>query len=87
MEISGNRPRTIRDYKTYVEHFMRITKTRVLEEFGVEHIYTWFETMDVGNQTKLTRLKCLKALLWNRSQLCSRNKYLYWSSIGLSHKG
>lgn len=63
MEVAGYRPRTISDYRLHVTHFAKITGTETLEELGAAHIYDWLASMDVSNQTKLTRLKCLKAFL------------------------
>ena len=63
MEITGLRERTISDYNLHVNHFARITGVQVLDEITAEHIYDWLSSMSVSNQTKLTRLKCLKAFL------------------------
>jgi Phage integrase, N-terminal SAM-like domain len=63
MEISGNRPRTISDYNVYVQHFIETLKVKYIEELNADHVYEWLARMDVSKQTKLTRLKCLKAFL------------------------
>ncbi|MGE6609359.1 tyrosine-type recombinase/integrase [Peribacillus sp. NPDC076916] len=63
MEVTGFRERTISDYNLHVTHFTRITGVQVLDEITPEHIYEWLSSMNVSNQTKLTRLKCLKAFL------------------------
>ncbi|WP_088032754.1 tyrosine-type recombinase/integrase [Evansella clarkii] len=77
---SGLRERTIRDYKINITHFIKQTKIHRLEEINADTIYRWLAEMQVSNQTKLTRLKCLKAFL-NR---CFDNGWLstrFWTSI------
>lgn len=63
METTGYRSRTISDYALHVTHFAEITGAETLEELEATHIYDWLASMNVSNQTKLTRLKCLKAFL------------------------
>ncbi|MFV8830575.1 tyrosine-type recombinase/integrase [Alkalihalobacterium sp. APHAB7] len=63
MEISGNRARTISDYNVYVNHFVNTIKVKYVDELNADHVYEWLASMNVSNQTKLTRLKCLKAFL------------------------
>jgi site-specific recombinase XerD len=63
MEISGNRSRTISDYNLHVEHFAKITRLTYVDEITSDHLYEWLASMDVSPQTKLTRVKCLKAFL------------------------
>ncbi|WP_449622889.1 tyrosine-type recombinase/integrase [Robertmurraya sp. Marseille-Q9965] len=63
MKISGNRERTIHDYKIYVNHFKDSTAATYLTDISTDLIFKWLESMKVSNQTKLTRLKCLKAFL------------------------
>ncbi|MCH4827824.1 tyrosine-type recombinase/integrase [Planococcus halocryophilus] len=63
MKTTGYRPRTISDYTLHVKHFAEITGAETLEELEASHIYDWLASMNVSNQTKLTRLKCLKAFL------------------------
>lgn len=80
MEISGNRPRTISDYTIHANHFAETTGLTYLDELKAESIYEWLSRMDVSNQTKLTRLKCLKAFL----SRCFSNGWLekqFWKSI------
>lgn len=43
--------------------FRKITNVEYLEEITTDTIYLWLDSMQVSNQTKLTRLKCLKAIL------------------------
>ncbi len=63
MTISGNRPRTISDYNVYVNHFAEITKLTYVDEIETDHLYNWLGSMNVSKQTKLTRIKCVKAFL------------------------
>ncbi|MFB7140958.1 tyrosine-type recombinase/integrase [Gottfriedia sp. NPDC056225] len=80
MEISGNRPRTISDYTIHANHYVETTGLTYLDELTVESIYEWLSRMDVSNQTKLTRLKCLKAFL----SRCFSNGWLekqFWKPI------
>lgn len=63
MEISGNRPRTIRDYELHVNNFIKCTGVKRIDDIDASYIYYWLSEMEVSNQTKLTRLKCLKAFL------------------------
>ncbi|MGD6816773.1 hypothetical protein ACQCVE_06775 [Metabacillus sp. 113a] len=63
MEVSGYRSRTISDYIIHVEHFQGITKVKNVADITGDAIYCWLDSMGVSNQTKLTRLKCLKAFL------------------------
>ncbi|MGG3469658.1 site-specific integrase [Neobacillus pocheonensis] len=80
MEISGNRPRTISDYSVYVHHFTETMGVTYLNEITADAIYEWLAAMDVSNQTKLTRLKCLKAFL----SRCFSNGWIdtqFWKPI------
>ena len=57
MRVSGNRSRTISDYVLHVEHFQGITHTKYIEDITANTIYSWLDSMNVSNQTKLTRLR------------------------------
>ncbi|MGE7841426.1 hypothetical protein ACQKNX_11585 [Lysinibacillus sp. NPDC093712] len=63
MEVSGYRPRTIKDYDTVLRNFSKSAGVTYLEEITVDTIYSWLDSMHVVNQTKLTRLKVLKSFL------------------------
>lgn len=59
---------------------MKITDTQYLEELNVNHIYEWLSFLNVSNQTKLTRLKCLKAFLGR----CHDNGWIdvnFWRNV------
>jgi len=80
MEVSGNRPITIQGYQRNVKSFQEYAQIKYLEEISNELIYGWLESMDVSNQSKLTRLKCLKAFL----SRCFDNGWIdrkYWKPI------
>jgi len=80
MRAAGLRKRTISDYELHVNHFVKITGAKVIEELSTNHIYDWLSSMDVSNQTKLTRLKCLKAFL----RRCFNNGWIavnFWNDI------
>ncbi len=80
MVISGNRQRTISDYSYYVNYFAETMNITYLDEITTESIYDWLAEMRVSNQTKLTRLKCLKAFL----SRCFNNGWLptkFWGSV------
>lgn len=82
MEVSGYRPRTIKDYDTVLKNFLKSTGVTYLEEIAVETIYSWLDSMQVVNQTKLTRLKVLKSFLGK----CFINGWLhmnFWQSINV----
>lgn len=82
MEVSGYRPRTIKDYDMVLMNFSKSTKVTYLEEITVDTIYSWLDSMQVVNQTKLTRLKVLKSFLGK----CFTNGWLslnFWQSINV----
>ena len=82
MRISGNRSRTIHDYEVYVKHFKDTTKAVYLTDISTELIYKWLDSMKVSNQTKLTRLKCLKAFL----SRCFDNGWIqtkFWRTVNV----
>lgn len=80
MKASGLRERTISDYELHVNHFIEVTGAKVIEELNADYIFTWLSSMNVSNQTKLTRLKCLKAFL----SRCFNNGWItvnFWNNI------
>ncbi|MEX3744751.1 hypothetical protein [Lysinibacillus xylanilyticus] len=82
VEVSGYRPRTIKDYNTVLMNFSKSTGVTYLEEITVDMIYSWLDSMQVVNQTKLTRLKVLKSFLGK----CFTNGWLslnFWQSINV----
>lgn len=82
LKISGYRERTIIDYIRYMTLFRKITNVEYLEEITSDKIYQWLDSMNVSNQTKLTRLKCLKAILGK----CFNNGWIsikFWHDINV----
>lgn len=82
MKVSGNRSRTIDDYVRHVEHFQNVTRSQYIEDITAETIYKWLDSMNVSNQTKLIRLKCLKAFL----SRCFDNRWIeqkFWKTINI----
>jgi integrase/recombinase XerD len=80
--VSGNRSRTISDYVRHVEHFQTVTDVQYISEITADTIYQWLDSMNVSNQTKLTRLKCLKAFL----SRCFDNGWIklkFWKTINI----
>ncbi|MCD7032855.1 site-specific integrase [Metabacillus sp. GX 13764] len=80
MTVSGKRSRTISDYRLYVQNFIDSTGVMFIGEITAEVIYSWLDGMNVSNQTKLTRLKCLKAFL----SKCYDNRWVefkFWNKI------
>jgi site-specific recombinase XerD len=82
MEISGNRIRTINDYHLYVKSYIKVTNAVFVTDISVESIYEWLASMNVANQTKLIRLKCLKAFL----SRCFGNGWIdtrFWKRVNI----
>lgn len=82
MQVSGYRPRTLKDYVTVLSNFEKSTAITYLEDITVDTIYSWLNSMQVVNQTKLTRLKVLKSFLGK----CFTNGWLsskFWQSINV----
>ncbi|UOY94186.1 site-specific integrase [Ectobacillus sp. JY-23] len=82
MRVSGYRSRTISDYILHVEHFQSVTKVKYVADISANTIYLWLDSMKVSNQTKLTRLKCLKAFL----SRCFDNRWIemkFWKTINI----
>lgn len=80
MEAEGMRKRTIDDYELHVKHFIKVIGDKELDTVTTDNIYEWLSSMDVSNQTKLTRLKCLKAFLGR----CFNNGWLrvnFWKNV------
>ncbi|WP_404467238.1 tyrosine-type recombinase/integrase [Planococcus rifietoensis] len=82
MQVSGFRERTMKDYQLHWNHFEKTTEITYLNEIAADTIYLWLESMSVSNQTKLTRLKCLKAILTK----CFDNGWIeqkFWKTISI----
>ena len=80
MKTTGCRERTLYDYELQINHFVKITGVVNISEVTVFHIYDWLESMNVSNNTKLTRLKCLKAF-FNRCYKLGWFSSQFWSDV------
>lgn len=82
MEISGLRKITIMDYSRVVMNFQQVTGILNISDIDEWAIYDWLDSMTVSNQTKLTKLKCLKAFLSKcfNNGMYQRN---FWSHINV----
>ncbi|NMH69920.1 site-specific integrase [Bacillus sp. RO3] len=82
MTISGNRPRTISDYNVYVKQFAESMRISYVDDITSDTLYEWLSSMNVSAQTKLTRLKCLKAFL----SRCFDNGWVtikFWGKVNI----
>ncbi|MFX3616203.1 MAG: tyrosine-type recombinase/integrase [Sporolactobacillus sp.] len=82
MQIGGLRDRTIDDYNLYVNRFKNEMDLFYLDDITADAIFAWLDKMAVSPQTKLTRLKCLKAFL----SRCFDNTWIttrFWKRINV----
>ncbi|WP_342598811.1 site-specific integrase [Psychrobacillus sp. FSL H8-0483] len=63
MRIAGNRERTIDSYNYILNQFVVFNKLEYVEDINSDSIYNYLESLNVSNQTKLIRLKSIKAVL------------------------
>ncbi|MDF2065092.1 phage integrase N-terminal SAM-like domain-containing protein [Bacillus sp. Cr_A10] len=63
MRIAGNRERTIDSYNYIFNQFVVFNKLEYVEDINADSIYNYLEYLNVSNQTKLIRLKSIKAVL------------------------
>jgi len=63
MRIAGNRIRTIESYDYIISQFIQFNNLEFVEEITADSIYNYLDSIDVSNQTKLIRLKSIKAVL------------------------
>lgn len=80
MKIAGNRARTIESYSYIFHQFVRCNRLEYVEDIDADSIYEYLGSMEVSQQTKLIRLKSIKAVLgkfhnngWIRKK--------FWSTI------
>lgn len=82
IKVSGYRDRTVTDYTSYMAQFRKDTNVECLEDITTDIIYCWLNSMAVSNQTILTSLKCLKAILGK----CFNNGWFsskFWHGINI----
>ena len=69
-----------------MSYFREATNVELLDDITLDTIYLWLDSMAVSNQTKLTRLKCIKAIL----SKCFNNGWFsskFWHGINIKvHK-
>lgn len=80
MRIAGNRTRTIESYDYIFNQFVQYNKLEYVEDITTDSIYEYLGSLEVAQQTKLIRLKSIKAVLskfHNNGWL----KQKFWSTI------
>lgn len=80
MRVSGNRDRTISDYTYIFNQFVKTNNLVYVEDITTDTIYNFLDSLKVSNQTKLIRLKSIKAVLgkfYNNGWFTNR----FWSFI------
>lgn len=80
MRINGNRERTIDSYNYIFNQYKEHNKLIYVEDIDTDSIYSYLGSLEVSEQTKLIRLKSLKAVLsrfFNNGWL----KIKFWSNI------
>jgi len=63
LEVEGCRERTLHDYNTIVNYYLKQANSIYLDDITENTIRNWLLSMNVKNSTRLTRLKCFKAFL------------------------
>lgn len=80
MQIAGNRQRTIESYAYIFNQFVAVNRLEYVEDISAESIYHYLDVLEVSQQTKLIRLKSIKAVLskfYNNSWIKDR----FWNTI------
>ncbi|MGE7624474.1 tyrosine-type recombinase/integrase [Viridibacillus sp. NPDC096237] len=63
MRVGGNRERTINSYEYIFQQFAEVTQLKYIEDITVNSIYLYLDSLKVSRETKLIRLKSVKAVL------------------------
>lgn len=63
MRIAGNRERTIDSYNYIFNQFVQFNKLAYVEDINADTLYNYLGSLEVAQQTKLIRLKSIKAVL------------------------
>lgn len=63
MQTNGNRKRTIQSYQYIFKQFIEVTQLKYVEDISLDSIYQYLEEINVARETKLIRLKSIKAVL------------------------
>jgi site-specific recombinase XerD len=82
MRIAGNRIRTIESYDYIFNQFVQFNKLEYVEDITADSIYEYLGSLEVAQQTKLMRLKSIKAVL-NKFHNNGWMKQKFWSTINI----
>lgn len=63
MRIAGNRERTIDSYNYIFNQFVQFNKLEYVEDINADCLYNYLDSLEVAQETKLIRLKTIKAML------------------------
>ncbi|TAA71936.1 tyrosine-type recombinase/integrase [Planococcus salinarum] len=80
MQVAGNRERTIESYRYIFKQFVEYNELKYVEDITIDTIYNYLSSLQVTQQTKLIRLKSIKAVLskfYNNGWF----KKKFWSSV------
>ncbi|WP_243881155.1 tyrosine-type recombinase/integrase [Rummeliibacillus suwonensis] len=80
MRVAGNRERTIESYQYIFNQFLDITQLKYVEDITVKSIYDYLDALEVARETKLIRLKSIKAVL-SKFHNNGWIKEKFWSGI------
>jgi len=80
MRIAGNRIRTIESYDYIFNQFVQFNKLEYVEDITADSIYEYLGSLEVAQQTKLIRLKSIKAVL-SKFHNNGWVKQKFWSTI------
>ena len=82
MRIAGNRIRTIESYDYIFNQFVQFNKLEYVEDITADSIYEYLGSLEVAQQTKLIRLKSIKAVL-SKFHNNGWMKQKFWSTINI----
>ncbi|WP_427137346.1 phage integrase N-terminal SAM-like domain-containing protein [Psychrobacillus psychrodurans] len=82
MRIAGNRIRTIESYDYIINQFVQFNKLEYVEDITADSIYEYLGSLEVAQQTKLIRLKSIKAVL-SKFHNNGWMKQKFWSTINI----
>ncbi|WP_245827671.1 phage integrase N-terminal SAM-like domain-containing protein [Paenisporosarcina indica] len=82
MRFAGNRIRTIESYDYIFNQFVQFNKLEYVEDITTDSIYEYLGSLEVAQQTKLIRLKSIKAVL-SKFHNSGWMKQKFWSTINI----
>lgn len=80
MRVAGNRERTIESYQYIFNQFVDIIQLKYVKDITVKSIYDYLDALEVARETKLIRLKSIKAVL-SKFHNNGWIKEKFWSGI------